>query len=225
MRPLNLVATQSDSLRIFFRARFRAKTWLSAEFAHTMHPEQDRSGESSSGAVAPHQRLNLVIDFKSHWRSTGLASGFVQPTVQTCRFELIGPQALRARNYQIPRVVPRHEERCDLTLLAFRADRRCCQKPRDFAGKLLQRVATLLQEDVRHDRQRLAKRVQAIQPVRCRKTRIGEGGRMATQLCQKCKQVHPGRFCDYDEKAECAETIAVDEVAQPCNEPSKEEKG
>ena len=35
---------------------------------------------------------------------------------------------------------------------------------------------------------------------------------MATQLCQKCKQAHPGRVCDYDDKAECAETIAVDEV-------------
>lgn len=29
---------------------------------------------------------------------------------------------------------------------------------------------------------------------------------MATQLCQKCKQAHPGRACDYDEKGECAET-------------------
>jgi hypothetical protein len=31
---------------------------------------------------------------------------------------------------------------------------------------------------------------------------------MATQLCQQCKQAHPGRVCDYDEKAECAETRA-----------------
>jgi len=29
---------------------------------------------------------------------------------------------------------------------------------------------------------------------------------MATQLCQKCKQAHPGRACEYDEKGECAET-------------------
>lgn len=35
---------------------------------------------------------------------------------------------------------------------------------------------------------------------------------MATHLCQKCKQVHPGRVCDYDEKGECAETIGVDEA-------------
>ena len=53
--------------------------------------------------------------------------------------------------------------------------------------------------------------------------RLGRIGKMATQLCQKCKQAHPGRVCDYDEKAECAETIAVDEVAQPHNEPSKKE--
>jgi hypothetical protein len=38
---------------------------------------------------------------------------------------------------------------------------------------------------------------------------------MATQLCQKCKQAHPGRVCDYDEKGECAETIDTNEVAQP----------
>jgi len=47
---------------------------------------------------------------------------------------------------------------------------------------------------------------------------------MATQLCQKCKQAHPGRVCDYDEKGECAETIGVDEAAQPRKEPSKNEE-
>jgi hypothetical protein len=47
---------------------------------------------------------------------------------------------------------------------------------------------------------------------------------MATQLCQKCKQSHPGRVCDYDEKAECAETISVSDVAQPRNEPSRDEE-
>ena len=36
---------------------------------------------------------------------------------------------------------------------------------------------------------------------------------MATQLCQRCKQAHPGRVCDYDEKGECAETIGFDEEA------------
>jgi hypothetical protein len=46
---------------------------------------------------------------------------------------------------------------------------------------------------------------------------------MATQLCEKCKQGHPGRVCDHDDKAECAETIGVDKVAQPDNDPSKDE--
>jgi len=48
---------------------------------------------------------------------------------------------------------------------------------------------------------------------------------MATHLCQKCKQAHPGRVCYYDEKGECAETIGVNEVAETCNEPSKDEEG
>jgi hypothetical protein len=47
---------------------------------------------------------------------------------------------------------------------------------------------------------------------------------MATQICQKCKQAHPGRVCDYDEKGECTETIAVNEVARPYNEPYKDEE-
>ena len=46
---------------------------------------------------------------------------------------------------------------------------------------------------------------------------------MATQLCQKCKQSHPGRVCDCDEKGECADTIGVSENAQTANEPSKDE--
>jgi hypothetical protein len=49
--------------------------------------------------------------------------------------------------------------------------------------------------------------------------KLGEGQKMATQLCQKCKQAHPGRVCDYDEKAECGET-----VAPPRNDPSKKRK-
>jgi hypothetical protein len=48
---------------------------------------------------------------------------------------------------------------------------------------------------------------------------------MATQLCQKCKQAHPGRVCDYDEKGECTETVGVDEATQTCSEPSKDEEG
>jgi hypothetical protein len=47
---------------------------------------------------------------------------------------------------------------------------------------------------------------------------------MAPQLCQKSKQAHPGRVCDYDEKGECAETIVVNEVTQPRNMPSIDEE-
>ncbi len=30
---------------------------------------------------------------------------------------------------------------------------------------------------------------------------------MPTEFCQKCKQSHPGRACDYDDQGECAETL------------------
>ena len=46
---------------------------------------------------------------------------------------------------------------------------------------------------------------------------------MATEFCQKCKQAHPGRVCDYDEKGECAETIDVDENAKLSGEASGNE--
>ncbi len=35
---------------------------------------------------------------------------------------------------------------------------------------------------------------------------------MATQFCEKCKQSHPGRVCDYNDEGECAETVDVDEI-------------
>jgi hypothetical protein len=35
---------------------------------------------------------------------------------------------------------------------------------------------------------------------------------MATEFCQRCKQSHPGRVCDYDEKGECAETLDAGET-------------
>ena len=38
---------------------------------------------------------------------------------------------------------------------------------------------------------------------------------MATELCQKCKQSHPGRLCDYDDKGDCAETVAPPETPNP----------
>jgi len=47
---------------------------------------------------------------------------------------------------------------------------------------------------------------------------------MATQLCQNFNQSHPGRVCDYDEEGLCAETIGVNEVARPYNEPYKDEE-
>lgn len=37
---------------------------------------------------------------------------------------------------------------------------------------------------------------------------------MTTQFCQKCKQSHPGRTCDYDPQGECAETAAVQDNAE-----------
>jgi hypothetical protein len=47
---------------------------------------------------------------------------------------------------------------------------------------------------------------------------------MAAQLCQKCKQCHPGRVVNYDEKGECAETVAVHKIARPYNEPYRDEE-
>jgi hypothetical protein len=46
---------------------------------------------------------------------------------------------------------------------------------------------------------------------------------MATQFCQKCKQTHPGRICDYDEKGECAETLDVDENVKSSGEASRKQ--
>lgn len=37
---------------------------------------------------------------------------------------------------------------------------------------------------------------------------------MATEFCQRCKQAHPGRSCDYDDKGECAETIDSQEGSE-----------
>lgn len=46
---------------------------------------------------------------------------------------------------------------------------------------------------------------------------------MATQFCQKCKQAHPGRVCDYDEEG-CAETVGPNEVAEASHARPKERK-
>lgn len=47
---------------------------------------------------------------------------------------------------------------------------------------------------------------------------------MATELCQKCKQSHPGRPCDYDDQGDCAETRDVGEVAEASDKVSKDKK-
>jgi hypothetical protein len=47
---------------------------------------------------------------------------------------------------------------------------------------------------------------------------------MATELCQKCKQSHPGRPCDYDDKGDCAETVDLSEVAEASNKESNPKK-
>ncbi len=45
---------------------------------------------------------------------------------------------------------------------------------------------------------------------------------MATELCQKCKQTHPGRACDYDEKGDCAETADLSDAAKTAVQESEE---
>ena len=46
---------------------------------------------------------------------------------------------------------------------------------------------------------------------------------MATQFCQKCKQAHPGRACDYDQNGNCAETVDVNEDVGTSTKVSKDE--
>jgi hypothetical protein len=46
---------------------------------------------------------------------------------------------------------------------------------------------------------------------------------MATEFCQKCKQAHPGRTCEYDEKGDCSETTDTEEVAGSSKTKSKKE--
>ena len=45
---------------------------------------------------------------------------------------------------------------------------------------------------------------------------------MATEFCQKCKQSHAGRVCDYNELGDCAETVDVSDVAKASNQESKD---
>lgn len=43
---------------------------------------------------------------------------------------------------------------------------------------------------------------------------LEKGNLMATEFCQKCKQSHPGRSCDYDDRGDCAETGDVQDSTQ-----------
>ena len=47
---------------------------------------------------------------------------------------------------------------------------------------------------------------------------------MATEFCQKCKQAHPGRACDYDDQGDCAETVNVDEAPESSGETLRDPK-
>ena len=47
---------------------------------------------------------------------------------------------------------------------------------------------------------------------------------MATQLCQKCQQTHPGRVCDYDEKGDCPETVVPIKFLKHSTSPQKKRK-
>jgi hypothetical protein len=47
---------------------------------------------------------------------------------------------------------------------------------------------------------------------------------MATELCQKCKQAHPGRECDYDDKGDCPETVDVNQIEEVSSKEFKDKK-
>ncbi len=47
---------------------------------------------------------------------------------------------------------------------------------------------------------------------------------MATEFCQKCKQAHPGRACDYDDQGDCAEAVNVDEAPESSGETLRDPK-
>ncbi len=47
---------------------------------------------------------------------------------------------------------------------------------------------------------------------------------MATELCLKCKQSHPGRPCDYDDKGDCVETADLSDVAKAVTQEEENKK-
>jgi hypothetical protein len=44
---------------------------------------------------------------------------------------------------------------------------------------------------------------------------------MAIEVCQKCKQSHPGRPCDSDDKGDGVETADLSEAAKEVNQKDK----
>src|SRR5581483_1105933 len=115
------------------------------------HLNQRERRSTKSGVFAFDQRLNFVINLKLHWRVTGVASCLMYSPVQPRRFQFVGTQAFWAGDYQISRIVPRHEEWGNIPFLSLRPNRRNCQKPRNFFEKLLDRVMSFLQESVRQN--------------------------------------------------------------------------
>jgi hypothetical protein len=53
--------------------------------------------------------------------------------------------------------------------------------------------------------------------------RYAQGVDMSTEFCQKCKQSHPGRLCDYNDQGECAETIEI--TPAQMDQPASASKG
>lgn len=47
---------------------------------------------------------------------------------------------------------------------------------------------------------------------------------MATQFCEKCKQAHPDRVCDYDDEGECAETVDANETKSGLGDAGQEKE-
>jgi hypothetical protein len=92
--------------------------------------------------------------------------------------------------------------------------------PRNVKLQATQRALTVMMRQANRDR----KAVTVRSHHRYDLLQIRGSGKMATQLCQKCKQSHPGRVCDYDEKGDCAETVGVNEVAQPNIKLSKDKE-
>jgi hypothetical protein len=49
------------------------------------------------------------------------------------------------------------------------------------------------------------------------------GVSMSTEFCTHCKQSHPGRSCDYNDRGECAETLPQPEAPSAKSAPSEQD--